>query len=1085
VRKLFPVIPIGLLVLLPLLAAEAAEPADAPVVLRQAGHSAAVVAIAISPDRKLVATAGMDNTISLWDIATRTELAKFTAHKAPVTGLAFCEADGTLFSAGVDLTLRRWDVQARREIQKREAEAVFSSLVVTPDCRRVFAGNSHGPAVLWTLPDDRIQYIESLKRVHGLARARASGNLVAWTDEQDAWRFDPITLNVTGIPPGDADLTDKQTVPRAQRKLRAIPNLPFSPDGISSAIETGDSGSIIGLGSGEVFAVSHDGTAGRFGPDLPPVRVAAASVDGSAIVVADLALHAAILSLRGAPRKRSVLPDLAIWSVSKNIERALTYDGTTIEILDLNTTKRERVQSYTVNGRQGLCPPNAGEIVEETFSGDADQLYVGCENGTVFRYAPASNGWAINDSWSTGTEGIDWLLSFALSPDGTQLVLAGINQTANHTQSGPHKRIQFVDLQTKAVVAELRPDIDGFIRQLLFSPSGNRVLAVIDDLMGFDIPNDTKWGLLIDPKTLDVVPLVGDVRVVHSAAFVGHDDDTIVTGSEDGGIRLWCAAQPHQPFIAIGRHTGVVHALTPLGRTERVVSAGEDGQLIFWDVSERKEMCRIVRPADANRLVLRPDGRFDSRNLETLSGINWLFPDDPFTPLPPEIFMRQYFEPSLLQRVLEGSAFPPLPSLASLNRDQPRVDILSVSPNADDDRMVVRVRVTNHGRSGGHDLRLFRDGQLVGYRSGDVLLGHNDATLDFPVRLPRRPGSVVVEWSAYAFNADRVKSATAILQSPYTSHSPKTGRAYVITVGVNAYEDRTYNLSFAANDARRMGDALAEALHRSGSYPEVVPLTLISDHAGRQTTAADATKDNIRAIFDLLAGRPAGAAFRQRFPALASIPAVAPEDLVIVAFSSHGYMDASGRFYLFPYDTGPSIDLPEQSTLMHLISSDELSAWVRDIDAGEFVLIVDSCHSAAAVATGEFKPGPIGSRGLGQLAYDKGMRVLAASQAEDPAWESRKLQHSLLTYALIQRGLKEGRAGDGDGHITLAGWLQYGADEVPQLYADVQNGAIDDKSGTITPVAGALVQIPRSLVQEPQLFDFHRVQREVVLANTN
>ena len=57
-------------------------------------------------------------------------------------------------------------------------------------------------------------------------------------------------------------------------------------------------------------------------------------------------------------------------------------------------------------------------------------------------------------------------------------------------------------------------------------------------------------------------------------------------------------------------------------------------------------------------------------------------------------------------------------------------------------------------------------------------------------------------------------------------------------------------------------------------------------------------------------------------------------------------------------------------------------AHLRDVDAGDLVLIVDACHSAAAIEGTDFKPGPMGSRGLGQLSYDKGMRILTATQAD-------------------------------------------------------------------------------------------------------
>lgn len=46
-----------------------------------------------------------------------------------------------------------------------------------------------------------------------------------------------------------------------------------------------------------------------------------------------------------------------------------------------------------------------------------------------------------------------------------------------------------------------------------------------------------------------------------------------------------------------------------------------------------------------------------------------------------------------------------------------------------------------------------------------------------------------------------------------------------------------------------------------------------------------------------------------------------------------------------------------------------------------------------------------GGTGAWQLAYDKGMIILAATQAADVALESEKIGQGLLTYALVQEGL--------------------------------------------------------------------------------
>jgi uncharacterized caspase-like protein len=232
-----------------------------------------------------------------------------------------------------------------------------------------------------------------------------------------------------------------------------------------------------------------------------------------------------------------------------------------------------------------------------------------------------------------------------------------------------------------------------------------------------------------------------------------------------------------------------------------------------------------------------------------------------------------------------------------------------------------------------------------------------------------------------------------------------------------------------------------------------------------------------------------------------------PEDLVVISFSSHGYADERGNFFLFPYDTGAATELREAAA--RAISSDELSLWLRDVDAGELVLVVDACHSAASVEGEGFKPGPMGSRGLGQLSYDKGMRILASTQAEDIALESVFVEQGLLTYALTRDGLESARADfrPRDARITVSEWLAYGVDRVPALHADVEQrlaemrakgrageGARgvggDEQARVVMPGGAGLAEGARGIKvsgqptrsQQPALFDFSRRRREAVLS---
>ena len=105
------------------------------------------------------------------------------------------------------------------------------------------------------------------------------------------------------------------------------------------------------------------------------------------------------------------------------------------------------------------------------------------------------------------------------------------------------------------------------------------------------------------------------------------------------------------------------------------------------------------------------------------------------------------------------------------------------------------------------------------------------------------------------------------------------------------------------------------------------------------------------------------------------------------------------------------------------ISSDELAEWLRDIDAGEIILIIDACQSAGIVGGSGFKPGPLGSRGRARrrginqhLAHYQahsssqsnstflrtGIRILSSTQrprpGSPPIWRQRAFCRHLSGY---------------------------------------------------------------------------------------
>ena len=270
---------------------------------------------------------------------------------------------------------------------------------------------------------------------------------------------------------------------------------------------------------------------------------------------------------------------------------------------------------------------------------------------------------------------------------------------------------------------------------------------------------------------------------------------------------------------------------------------------------------------------------------------------------------------------------------------------------------------------------------------------------------------------------------------------------------------------------------------------EVVSFPLVSEYNGDGATlkSNDATKQKIRAVFDLLAGRTVDDKLvdelQASVPHVGQLRKAGPDDLLLISFSSHGYTDRSGNFFILPYDIGSSSKITPD-LLAHCISSEELSVWLRDVDAGDIVVVIDACHAAAFTGKG-FKPGPMASRGLGQLAYDKGMRILTATQANDFALESGSLGQGLLSYALVENGLKEGRADfkpTPDGRITMKEWLEYGAGQVPTLYDKISRRELKVVGkGARAVIIGTKQQV-EGYQQQPSLFDFARKRADITIS---
>jgi WD40 repeat protein len=75
------------------------------------GHTGAVLAVALSPNRQILASGGQDHSLILWDVKDKKELVRLKAHTGAVHSVVFSPDGRVLAAASADGSVTIWDVE--------------------------------------------------------------------------------------------------------------------------------------------------------------------------------------------------------------------------------------------------------------------------------------------------------------------------------------------------------------------------------------------------------------------------------------------------------------------------------------------------------------------------------------------------------------------------------------------------------------------------------------------------------------------------------------------------------------------------------------------------------------------------------------------------------------------------------------------------------------------------------------------------------------------------------------------------------------------------------------------------------------
>jgi WD40 repeat protein len=560
------------------------------------GHAAEVTTVVFSPDGRRLASGSFDDSVRIWDVSARAEIAVLEGHRWPVSAIAFSPNGRYLASTSNDETVRLWEIESGRQLQVFHGAPGFAmgSLAFSPDGRELAAVSRD--IQRWDLLTHRelpaIRQREEFPFAISfspagalLALSGASGRVRLWEVESGRRLFERTTPN------------------------REFTKVLLSPDARLLATAGGDR--VVRLWD----VMSHRELADFRGQTAPvsalalfPGRslLAAGSAD-TTIKLWDVPSQREIATLHGHQADVQTL----VFSPDGQTLASGSADAT-IKLWDASARKDQALAGGSAKDSFSLAFSGDGSVLASGGDDDAIRLWdmgTGSPRGRLsghrdsvltLAFSPDSR-WLASGSgdrdiklWDvargkevatlTGTP--EDVTSVSISPDG--LLIAS---------SGFEPKIRVWDARRRAQVATLAGD-DGYAFCVRFSPDGKWLASAHRDGK-VQLWSRTTWQVS--------ATLAGHTDEVNALAFspVG---SLLASGSLDRTIRVW-EMRRRQPVAVLRGHQRSVSSLAFSADGKTLASGSEDGTVKLWDVDTWQELATLDRAGGAWSVAFSPRAR--------------------------------------------------------------------------------------------------------------------------------------------------------------------------------------------------------------------------------------------------------------------------------------------------------------------------------------------------------------------------------------------------------------------------------------------------------------------------------------------
>ena len=513
-----------------------------------------------------------------------------------------------------------------------------------------------------------------------------------------------------------------------------------------------------------------------------------------------------------------------------------------------------------------------------------------------------------------------------------------------------------------------------FIQSFALSPNG-KTIAIAEGINGAPME-------IVDIDTGEPIQTVlaeegDDIVAIEFTA----DGKQIITTTWNGLINI-CSIENGESINRIETGESWVSSIAFFEEQQLAFTGGFDRHIKVINIDTGQILAKLVSFDDGNWFVQDSAGRFDCSGCTTgdpNSGkkyIRWRVGNKLYAP---DQFFRKYFEPGLLADVVKMGYVPPIEDMGTaLATPPPDVAITGVEDGVttSETEVNVNVEVKEYEDGGAENIRLFVNGRPVSEPPRDVTPSdtpESDHIYEFTA--PLLPGENTLMALATSRSGIDSRQAQITVTSTQPAEKPDL---YMVTVGINKYAEPYLNLNLAVDDA----DGFADVITQKGEalYSEIHDIRLRD-----QDATAGKLRETLKEIQDK-------ATFN---------------DVVIIFYAGHGTNKGEGWYLL----THEITDTGKKFVTENAFSDLELKAFLKRVNAGKVILVMDACYSGAVpqmLAHGISK-----DKFLVQLAYGTGTSVMAASTDAQAAWESGSdLGHGVFTYYLL-----DGMAGKADGVV--------------------------------------------------------------------